>query len=189
MSDALPASPLPAAEVQVFALHCFSPPPSSLALGGSVTRDGDRLQIHYRLQDPGGLVRLPPPAGQPRRRDELWTTTCLELFLAEPGAAPYWEVNLSPGGDWNVYLLSAYRQGLAADPAITALPFAIGRDASGLDLRLSLDLAALLPAGRPLDLAITAVLEDHEGQMSYWALAHPGPEADFHRRDGFVVRV
>ena len=68
MSDALPASPLPAAEVQVFALHCFSPPPSSLALGGSVTRDGDRLQIHYRLQDPGGLVRLPPPGQRSRCR-------------------------------------------------------------------------------------------------------------------------
>ena len=55
--------------------------------------------------------------------------------------------------------------------------------------------AALLPAtlisAQPaeLELAVTAVLEQHGGAISYWALHHGGAEADFHRRDGFRLRI
>jgi len=174
---------------QAFALRCFSTPPSGVALGGRVVRQGAWLQLEYQLQDPQGLVRLPAAAAPPQRRDGLWTSTCLELFLAEPGAAPYWEVNLSPSGDWNLYRLAGYRQGLAADAAIRRLPFAVERSPGGLQLELRLDLSALVPSGCPLELAPTAVLADRAGAVTYWALVHPGPEADFHRRDGFVLRL
>ena len=41
-----------------------------------------------------------PQQGQ--RRDELWTTTCFEAFLAIPDASRYWEINLAPNGNWAV---------------------------------------------------------------------------------------
>jgi hypothetical protein len=172
-----------------FALRSFAPPPVSLSLAGSVRRDGDRLSLHYRLEDPEGLVLLPPATAAPRRCDELWTTTCFELFLAEPGAEPYWEVNLSPNGDWNLFRLSGYRQGLTPEPAIDALPFVVERAGGGLDLMVNLDLGALPLAGRPLELAVTAVVELRDGEILYWGLAHPGEQADFHWRDGFGLRL
>ena len=172
-----------------FALRSFAPPPVSIVISGSLQRDGDRLSLHYRLEDPQGLVLLPPATAAPRRRDELWTTTCFELFLAEPGAEPYWEVNLSPSGDWNVYRLSGYRQGLTPEPAIGALPFAVKREGGGLDLMVTLDLGALPLTGRPLELAVTAVVELRDGGILYWALVHPGEQADFHWREGFGLRV
>ena len=199
--------PAPPAAAQAFELRCFQPPgaaaaalpspspspslspPPSLRLQGSVGRSGERLSLAYRLSDPDGLVLLPPPAPRPRRADGLWSTTCLEFFLAEPGAPPYWEFNLAPSGDWNAYRLAAYRQGLEPVAAIASLPLQVERDASGLDLRLSLDLGHLLPPGRALELGITAVLELNDGPLLYWALSHPGAEADFHRRDGFLVRI
>ena len=197
-----------------FTLRCFTPPPAGLALEGSVERSGDWLRLRYRLIDPQGLVRIPAQAATPQRRDGLWEHTCLEAFLAEPGAERYWEVNLAPSGDWNVYRLSAYRQGLTAEDGIRVLPFAVSRHADGLDLEVSLDLAALpmaalplavlplegLPqettpqvampqASRPLQLGITAVLELQSGEILYWALNHPGEQADFHLREGFALRV
>ena len=172
-----------------FTLRSFAPPPASLTLTGSVHRDGDRLSLHYRLEDPEGLVLVPPATAEPRRCDELWTSTCLEFFLAEPGTGPYWEVNLSPSGDWNFYRLRGYRQGLAPEPAISALPFAVERQGDGLDLRLDMDLGALPLAGRPLELAVTAVVELRDGEILYWALTHPGAEADFHRREGFLLWI
>ena len=36
---------------------------------------------------------------------------------------------------------------------------------------------------------ITAVLELHSGEILYWALNHPGEQADFHLREGFALRV
>lgn len=172
-----------------FGLRSFAPPPASLALTGSVRRDGNSLRLHYRLEDPEGLVLVPTAIATPRRRDELWTTTCFEVFLAEPGTKPYWEVNLAPSGDWNLYRLSGYRQGLAPEPAIAALPFVVERNGGGLDLAVTLDLGALPLAGRPLELAVTAVVEMQGGEILYWALAHPGEQADFHRREGFGLRV
>ena len=172
-----------------FALRSFTPPPASLALTGSMQRDGDRLSLQYRLEDPQGLVLVPPATATPRRGDDLWTTTCFEFFLAEPGAEPYWEVNLSPSGDWNIYRLSAYRQGLAPEPSIRALPFAVERAGGGLDLMVTLDLGALPLAGRPLELAVTAVVELRDGEILYLALTHRGAEADFHRRDGFLLPI
>ena len=47
------------------ALQCFSPPPASLQLCCRVERQGRHLQLHYRLDDPEELVRLPPPAPAP----------------------------------------------------------------------------------------------------------------------------
>jgi len=172
-----------------FALRSFAPPPASLALTGSVRRDGDLLSFHYRLEDPEGLVLVPPATATPRRRDELWITTCFEFFLAEPGTGPYWEVNLAPSGDWNFYRLSSYRQGLAPEPAISALPFAVEHEGGGLDLAVTLDLGALPLVGRPLELAVTAVVELQDGEILYWALRHPGEQADFHRREGFGLRI
>jgi hypothetical protein len=31
------------------------------------------------------------------------------------------------------------------------------------------------------------VIEDDQGRISYWALAHPASKPDFHHRDGFAL--
>jgi hypothetical protein len=44
-------------------------------------------------------------------------------------------------------------------------------------------------APTPLRLAITAVIEDSQGALSYWALAHPASRPDFHHHNGFVLEL
>jgi hypothetical protein len=177
---------------QPFALVPFGVEPTAdLHLGGTIGRQGERLWVHYVLRGPLQRLAIPPLAATPRRRDELWQATCLELFLALPGQEAYREFNLSPSGDWNVYRLEGYRQGLRADPAWTALPLS-RRDpdpATTLEMRLTTTLPAELAAADKLEAAVTAVLQHQSGSCSYWALRHPGPEADFHRRDGFALRL
>ena len=53
----------------------------------------------------------------------------------------------------------------------------------------ALILAVTLDLGRtgPLKLAVSAVIEEVDGQLSYWALTHPGERPDFHNPDGFVL--
>jgi hypothetical protein len=36
---------------------------------------------------------------------------------------------------------------------------------------------------------VTAVIEQQGEALSYWALAHSGLEADFHRREDFLLRL
>jgi hypothetical protein len=160
-----------------------------LAVEGRIARQGECLRVDYQVSDPAASLRIPPPAPAPRRRDELWQATCLELFLALPGQDSYREFNLSPSGDWAVYLLDGYRRGLRPDPAWTALPFTRQDEAGVLRLNLATTLPPELAAAPQLEAAITAVLQHQDGRCDYWALRHPGPEADFHRREGFGLRI
>jgi hypothetical protein len=43
--------------------------------------------------------------------------------------------------------------------------------------------------GQPLRVGVAAVIEEADGQLTYWALAHPSAQPDFHHRLGFVLQV
>jgi hypothetical protein len=160
-----------------------------LDITGTIARRGSTLEVAYELRGDLAALVLPGPARRPARRDHLWQAACLELFLAPRGAPAYWEVNLSPAGHWNIYRFSGYRQGIAPEAAFTSLPFSVRTAPSHLLLTVDLDLTRLAPAAPPLDVAITAVIEDTGGGLTYWALAHPGPQPDFHRREGFLIEL
>jgi hypothetical protein len=161
--------------------------PSGLRLAGSIRREGGVLSLRYELNGPTDSLVLPEAVPSPQRRDGLWQHTCLECFLAVPGNARYWEVNLSPCGDWNVYRLSGYRTDLTPESAIRSLPVVVERAEGRLRLEARLDLTATLAPGDPLEVAICAVLEGNNGTLSYWALAHGGDVPDFHRREDFQL--
>ena len=153
---------------------------------------GAILCIDYALvgdlgERPTALL-IPPAAGQASRRDGLWQHTCLEAFVAAGAGDPYWELNLAPSGDWAVYRFDGYRSAQQSPP-LEAPPFAISARPEGLELQLRWALPAELAAAGVLSLGITAVLEQRNGSISYWALHHPGPEADFHRREGFTLQL
>lgn len=181
---------------QAFTLLPFGsdPAPFALQLVGHLERRGNQLAITYQLRGPLISVVLPAPSttGASRRQDGLWEHTCFELFLAAEGMEPYWELNLAPNGHWNLYRLDDYRQGLAPVSDRDALPFAVRASEQGLGLELSLQLPeelALACRQRVLQLGVTAVMEHPEGDLTYWALAHGGAEADFHRREDFLLRL
>jgi hypothetical protein len=152
-----------------------------------------QLQLKYRLawtaDDSAAAVLLPDSMAAPQRRDQLWAHTCLELFIAIPGEKRYWEVNMAPNGDWAVYRLDDYRQGLRPEPQLAALPFQVHRQLGLLELRLHWNLPAELAAAAELELGASAVIEHLDGEISYWALNHPAPQADFHHRQSFALRV
>jgi hypothetical protein len=162
-------------------------PPRDLELGGRIERRGGTLTVTYQLRGSLQALRISAPATEPRRCDDLWQGTCFELFLAVTGENAYREFNLSPSGDWNVYRLDSYRHGLRADPAWRSLAHRRDEAPGRLTLTLETPLPADLAAAPELEAAVTAVLQSATGACSYWALIHPGAEADFHRRDGFLL--
>jgi hypothetical protein len=173
-------------DLRPFGGACPSP---DLRLEGEVSREAARLRLLYRLAGAIETVQVPPPAPAPSRRDGLWTTTCFECFWGLVGERPYWELNLSPAGHWNLYRLEDYRQGLRPEPGYDRPLHRVSQGGGILSVELELLLPAPVPAGVPLQVAIAAVIEDHRGQQSYWALTHPGAEPDFHRRDAFLLRL
>lgn len=176
--DLLPFQP--EANLEAFDLHCDA-------------RWGDgQLSLHYSLRGPLQDLILPlTPSLRPQRRDKLWQSTCFEAFLAEAGKPSYWELNLSPQGDWNVYHLSAYRSGLKAECRIQQLDSQVSwtnhsPSQGHCTLLVNVNFADLIAADALIELSATAVLEHRRSGCSYWAWQHCGPEADFHRRDSLM---
>tara|TARA_B100002051_G_scaffold197991_1_gene187881 strand:+ start:487 stop:1020 length:534 start_codon:yes stop_codon:yes gene_type:complete len=159
-------------------------------LRASIKRlDQGILALDYELLAPSDQLIWPGATASPERRDELWQSTCLELFIAQPNEPRYWEINLSPSGDWNVYRLDGYRQVLQAEPSIQHIKLSSQSAADRHQLDARVELPRVLRQVALLEASLCAVLQHANGSNSYWALCHPGSEADFHARAGFVLEV
>ena len=86
--------------------------PAGVTIGGSIARRAAALSVRYEVRGDLSKVSIPTAAEAPRRRDRLWEETCLELFLGTEDSDRYWEFNLSPSGNWNVYRFTRYREGM-----------------------------------------------------------------------------
>lgn len=138
--------------------------------------DANWLRARWRIEGSQQLV-VPAFAGK-GRADELWKTTCFELFLKPAGGEAYCEFNLSPSERWNAYDFTSYRAGMGERP-LPREPECTMR----LGSSFAIFDAAIPVAGVPqgdCTMGMSAVIEEHGGQVSYWALAHPERKPDFH---------
>ncbi len=127
-----------------------------------------------------------PAIGATVRADELWRHTCFEAFV-RPGTSPaYFEFNFAPSTQWASYEFDGYRSGMrAADIAAPRIDIQVAP--ARLNLQATLELGALPPG--PWRLGLSAVIEEANGRLSYWALAHPAGRPDFHDADCFICEI
>lgn len=147
------------------------------------------LRLEYTIY--GDLDELIVPIGgpKPQRKHELWQTTCFECFLASEDVPGYWELNLSPTGDWNVYRFAAYRQEMAEENSIMQLDSVCQVKGNAMTLGLIIPLSTLVPKQNRLLLGLCAVLHYKGGSKDYLALSHPAAKPDFHKRAGWKISV
>ena len=143
------------------------------------------LALRYTVRGRIEEVSL-PPLSAPERADGLWRRTCFEAFVRPADGESYYEFNLAPSTQWAAYRFDRYRQGMEpADGGVAAMKVRAAEETFELDA--TLDLGALARGDGAWRLALTAVIEEAGGGISYWALAHPPGKADFHHPDGFVL--
>lgn len=155
-----------------------------------VRRVQSALELVFHLKGDLNQIVIPPPVPVHSRKDLLWQHTCLEAFLSLPGSSEYWEINLSPSGEWNCYRFKSYREGQEIENRIQDLRSRIQEhSSSALKIAASLDLKEIFPPAQPIELGLTAVIEDRSGERSYWALQHLREKPDFHVRESFSARI
>lgn len=143
-----------------------------------LARDGQFLGLCFVVEGPADHILWPQPVGD-GRADDLWRHTCFEAFVQTDDG--YVEFNLSPSERWASYRFDAPRAGMRpAGQAATVLGQERTRERAALEARIDLPPTALR-------LALSAVIEDVDGGLSYWALAHPSDKPDFHHPDSFVL--
>ncbi len=148
----------------------------------------DRLQLRYRIRGPLDKLSIPNKVLEPNFQDQLWTTTCLEIFLKRERSSSYLEWNFSPSGHWASYHFASYRlpsseitQGQLLKPILC----------SQNQEQLFLEAQIPLPQGSnasdgDLQYGLSAVLHLQSGEKQYWALHHAADKPDFHRPESFV---
>ncbi|MGC1359322.1 MAG: DOMON-like domain-containing protein [Xanthobacteraceae bacterium] len=148
---------------------------------------GGSLFLSYTVTGAIGDLLLPPIAA-PSRTDELWRHTCFEAFVTDAASEAYYEFNLAPSTQWAAYRFDRYRSGMHAATEIEP-PQIVGRS---LPDHYTLRAALSLPdrqRDRTLRVGLAAVIEERNGNTSYWALVHPPGAPDFHHADGFALEL
>jgi hypothetical protein len=161
-----------------------------ISITGKISLHNNIIMLHYLLAGKLEEILFPPKSVKPGRRDELWKMTCFEFFLAIKDQPRYWEFNLSPSGDWNIYCVDAYRRiGFRRETSIQRLRFEVQKGEDSLYLDALVDLNPILGSAQSLEVGITSIVQTTDGKESYWALAHPGSVADFHLRQSFILEL
>ena len=164
-----------------------SRPPGKVAsvVARIIGADDNWLRLRWRVEGSQALV-VPAFAGK-GRADELWKSTCFELFLKPLGGEAYCELNLSPSERWNAYDFDAWRAGMRERP-FPREPECTMRQGSSFAIFDAAIPAAGLPAN-DCAMGLAAVIEEAGGTLSYWALAHPEDKPDFHAPACFALAL
>lgn len=156
---------------------------------GSLRRFLNSLHIHYELVGNLSEILIQKQSEAPNRRKNLWENTCFEFFIAPKGLPQYWEFNLSPSGNWNVYHFQHYRAGMREEVTFESLPFNIQHQSESLQLNVTCDMGKIMHSSQPIEIAISSVIKHKHDELSYWALTHCDSKANFHMRDSFILEV
>ncbi len=115
-----------------------------------------------------------PPVQEPDRFDNLWQTTCFEIFW-QTGPSSYREFNLSPSTRWACYDFDSFREGMRDAPAEVEIKVF----ATLSELRLVAEIASELPL--PSRVALNGIIKDDaDGLNRFWALDFAAGKPEFH---------
>ena len=154
-----------------------------------ITNSPAGLTVRYLVTGDIRGLQLPLPSS-PVRADELWRHTCFELFLRGAGEGAYCEFNFAPSLQWAAYAFDSYREGMR--PLEILRPrIEMRQNERSFELRATLELWKLIDSGKMADwrLGLAAIIEETNGDISYFALTHAPGKPDFHHRDSFVISI
>lgn len=144
------------------------------AVTASLTATDVGCDAEFRFEGNIAAIKVPEPAPS-QRTDNLWKTSCFEIFWQPIGGSWYREFNLSPSGRWAAYDFDSFREGMR-DAPVDAI--AVRCWHSETELVLTASIAAQLPD--PAQVALNGIVEHADGGMQFWALAFPPGQPEFH---------
>lgn len=153
------------------------------AVTAAVTATPRGCEAEFRLD--GAIAGIVLPAARtPARCDNLWQTTCFEIFWQPLGGTAYREFNLSPSTQWAAYDFDAFRDGMR-DAPVDEISITCSHDDAGLVFKASI--SADLP--QPAQVALNAIVQNADGVRQFWALAFPPGKPEFHSEANRVLIV
>lgn len=152
--------------------HPDTPPGAIHTIDAELVRTADGMIATFRATGDLSRLILPPPE-EPVRANDLWMTTCFELFVGGEDEA-YREYNFSPSGQWAAYDFAAYRELTRNSDALVDIETSHDHKTLMLVAKVTSHVA------KPARIGLTAVIAERDGALRYWAVAFAPGKPDFH---------
>lgn len=144
-----------------------------------------KVNITFNIKGDIDKIVVPELSSNPQRIDRLWEQTCFEFFIGEKKKENYYEVNLSPSKDWNVFAFDSYRMGKRDELKIENVNISIEKTKKSLNLSTIIDFSDLIHS-KNIVLGISAMTYDKSENGEYWAIKHSGDNPDFHSKANYI---
>lgn len=151
--------------------HCSAGPITRVEAEIEPTETGCRAR--FRFAGDISAIKVPEPA-EPERMDNLWKTTCFEIFWQPENGTYYREFNLSPSTRWACYDFDDFRLNSRDAPAEVEI------ECSHDDTELILTAMVHSHLPTPAAVALNGIVEDRDGNIQFWALAFEDGKPEFH---------
>ena len=149
----------------------------AILCGIAVDCDGKAALNYIVSADPAALKLA--PACVPEWRDELWHTTCFELFVRCGDELSYREYNFAPSGAWAAYHFDDYRSRMA--PLDTAPPCILTSNKQQFDASMAVELARQGIESAMIEAMLAMECDDAPGPASQFAMSVQLDGLDAHR--------
>ena len=155
-------------------LHPQSPAGSIIRIDAEVTATETGCRALFVASGDVSQIKVPTIESDRGRYDNLWQTTCFEIFWQPAGGTAYREFNLSPSTRWACYDFDDFRAGMRNAPATVDIQMSHGPNF----LQLEAHIESELP--HPASVALNAIVEGADGINLFWALAFADGAPEFH---------
>lgn len=146
-----------------------------------LTIENKYLQISFSIKGILSEYFFPSKVEQ-KRVNELWKSTCFELFLANSKTEAYYELNFSSSLAWNFYCLSGYRNELEEVQNVSTSKIEVFKSADEFKIVLEIKIDKL----NEFDICnIACVLLNKKNERIFYSVYHHLDKADFHNRQNF----
>ena len=115
------------------------------------------------------------------RKDELWKSTCFELFIANSPSEEYYEINISPFGEWNIYHLNAYKVGFKEFREVSKPIIKMTKENYKYRLSFEIEFNQRIFNNEGLSFNLATIILDKNNLRHFYSIC-PRKTADFHNR-------
>ena len=145
----------------------------------------DKLTLEYQILGDLSHYHFPKQTKQ-ERANELWLDTTFELFIAPTNSDEYWEINISPSTQWNVYHFTSYKEGMKESNIISQPT--IKTDEYHNEYRLTFE--SSVPKeyfDQASHINLCVILLDQKGVRHFYSIKRREGSPNFHDRDYFMT--
>ncbi len=145
----------------------------------------EHIRIEFKIIGNLQALMIESVSQNPVFRDEIWKSTCFELFVLGADDRSYSEFNFAPNGDWAAYHFDDYREGMKNLTIMRPNVELITNEGA---LSVVIELATETIPINNNGIGICSILETQDGK-SYWALKHCKDKPDFHQKHCFLHKL